>query len=261
MTLTASSGLDTRVTEFMTDLEDHPVFTNDYFKFLEHCAWNARTYEFHRTNFFFRTEGTIKGIAAVCARAAANDDADTLTLFAQILNEEAGSGDPGQCHELLMESAHNLHGAYEFGLEPLRVKQSRDDALVIKETRAYRERTRELVNGSYNQMLGVAMALEGHADHMLKLCRKAFRATTGTLPAQRYLDEVEIYFNVHVGDAGVEERHAADARRCVRNNVRSDSDMDEIAYGATETLTVQKTMWDAMYEHVCKMNAGAAHGK
>lgn len=257
MTLTVSSGLDDQVTEFMNGLEDHPVFGNDYFSFLESSRWDSRTFEFHRANFFFRTEGTVKGIAAVCARAAANDDVDTLTLFAQILNEEAGSGEPAQCHELLMENAHNLHAEHEFGLAPLRVKESRVHALVIEETAAYRERTRELVGGSYNQMLGVAMALEGHADHMLKLCRTAFRNTTGELAHQRYLDEVEIYFNVHVGDAGVEERHAADARRCVRNNVRSAADIDEIAHGATETLDVQKRMWDAMYESVREMAPAA----
>lgn len=255
MTLAAPSELDDQVSSFMEDLERHPVFQNDYFLFLESSSWDSRTYEFHRANFFYRTEGTVKGIAAVCARAAANDDMDTLTLFAQILNEEAGSGEAAMCHELLMENAHNLHGHFEFGLAPLRVKESRDDQLIIPETRAYRERTRELVGGSYNQMLGVAMALEGHADHMLRLCRTAFRNTTGNLSQSRYLNEVEIYFNVHVGDeGGVEERHAADARRCVRNNVHSEADLVEIANGSTETLNIQKEMWDAMYARVYEMD-------
>src|SRR5207302_1433414 len=128
----------------------------------------------------------------------------------------------------------------------------------IPETRAYRERTRELVGGSYNQMLGVAMALESHADHMLRVCREAFRNTRHELPESRFVDEVEIYFNVHVGDAGVEERHAADARRCVQNNVKSEADLAEIANGATETLDIQLDMWNAMYQHLQELELGQA---
>lgn len=255
MTLATSPTLRVQVSAFLDKLEQHPVFRNEYFDFLESSRWTGESYDFHRANFFYRTEGTVKGIAAVCARAAANDDTDTLTLFSCILNEEAGNGEAARCHELLMENAHNLHGSAEFGLAPLRVKESRDHDLVIPETRAYRERTRELVGGSYNQMLGVAMALEGHADHMLRVCRTAFRNTHREIPDRRFVDEVEIYFNVHVGDAGVEERHAADARRCVQNNVRSEADLAEIAIGATETLNIQLEMWKAMHERVLAMGA------
>ncbi len=99
-------------------------------------------------------------------------------------------------------------------------------------------------------MLGVAMALESHADTMLQVCRTAFRNNNTGLPATEFVEKVEIYFNVHVGDQGVEERHAADARKCVLNNVRTEADLAEIAYGATETLDIQLQMWNAMYKAV-----------
>jgi hypothetical protein len=246
----AANVLHDQAISFMDELERHDVYSNDYFKFLENTLWTRNTYDLHRANFFHRTEGTVKGIAHVCAQAAANDDRDTLTLFSFILNEETGNGEAAKCHEVLMENAHNLHGQVEFGLSPLRVKEARNSDLVIPETFAYRERTRQLVGGSYQRMLGVAMALESHADKMLQVCRTAFRNGNTGLPEKEFVDNVEIYFNVHVGDEGVEERHAADARRCVLNNSRTEEDIAEIAYGATETLNIQLEMWNAMYKAV-----------
>ncbi|MBA0052652.1 hypothetical protein E0L36_17700 [Streptomyces sp. AJS327] len=252
MTTTAMT-LDEQVTSLMDELERHPVYENPYFQRLESVPWTGRTYEFHRANFFQRTEGTVKGIAHVCAQAAANDDVDTLVLFSFILNEEAGNGEAGRCHEILMENAHNLHGEREFGLSPLRVKEARNSELVLPETFAYRERTLELLSGGYQRMLGVAMALESHADRMLQVCRTAFRNSNNELPHDTFVHDVEIYFNVHVGDEGVEERHAADARKCVLNNCHSDEDVAEIAYGAKETLAIQLEMWNAMDRAVREM--------
>ena len=244
-----------QVTSLMDGLEQHAVYENEYFKALENSPWTRDTYEFHRANFFQRTEGTVKGIAHVCAQAAANDDRDTLVLFSYILNEEAGNGEAANCHEVLMENAHNRHGEVEFDLPPLRVRDARDSDLVIPETFAYRERTRELLGANYHRMLGVAMALESHADRMLQVCRTAFRNTNKKLPKDEYVDNVEIYFNVHVGDEGVEERHAADAKKCVQNNCHTDADVAEIAYGANETLKIQQEMWDAMHKAVLKLNS------
>ena len=64
------------------------------------------------------------------------------------------------------------------------------------------------------------------------------------------MQDVEIYFNVHVGDEGVEERHAADAKKCVVNNCHSEADVAAIAAAATETLDIQLEMWNAMYKAV-----------
>jgi hypothetical protein len=250
MSTSTEATLQDQVASLLDGLEQHDVYSNDYFKFLQDTSWNSQTYDFHRANFFHRTEGTVKGIAHVCAQAAAHDDRDTLTLFSFILNEETGNGEAAKCHEILMENAHNLHGEVEFGLSPLRVKEARHSNLVIDETFKYRERTRELVGGSYHRMLGVAMALESHADTMLQICRTAFRNSNTGLPESEFVDKVEIYFNVHVGDEGVEERHAADAKRCVENNCRTEADVAEIAYGARETLNIQLEMWNAMYKAV-----------
>lgn len=250
MTMSTATLLHDQVASLMDEVERHDVYSNDYFKSLQDTRWNRQTYDFHRANFFHRTEGTVKGIAHVCAQAAAHDDRDTLTLFSFILNEETGYGEAAKCHEVLMENAHNLLGEVEFGLPPLSVKEARVSDLVIPETFAYRERTRELVRGSYQRMLGVAMALESHADIMLKVCRTAFRNSNTGLPKSEFVENVEIYFNVHVGDDGVEERHAADAKECVLNNCRTEADVAEIACGAIETLNIQLEMWNAMYKAV-----------
>jgi hypothetical protein len=250
MTTSTAVALHDQVTSLMDELERHPVYSNDYFKFLENSPWDSRTYDFHRANFFHRTEGTVKGIAHVCAQAAANDDRDTLVLFSYILNEEAGNGKAADCHEVLMENAHNLHGQVEFGLPPLLVSEARNSNLIIAETLAYRERTLELLGANYHRMLGVAMALESHADKMLQVCRTAFRNSNNELPEPDFVDNVEVYFNVHVGQEGVEERHAADAKQCVLNNCHNDADVAEIAYGAAETLNIQLAMWNAMHKAV-----------
>ncbi|MBB5934329.1 iron-containing redox enzyme family protein [Streptomyces zagrosensis] len=248
MTTSTSIARREQVTALMDELEQHPVYGNQYFTFLESTPWNSETYAFHRANFFQRTQGTVKSVAYVCAQAAANDDRDTLVLFSYILNEETGNGEASKCHEVLMENAHNLYGQAEFGLPPLLVKNARDSGLVIPETFAFRERTLELVGANYHRMLGVAMALESHADKMLHVCRTAFRAGNNKLPASDFVTDVEIYFNVHVGQDGVEERHAADARKCVQNNCDTDADVAEIGYGAKETLKIQLEMWEAMYK-------------
>ncbi|GHJ40696.1 iron-containing redox enzyme family protein [Streptomyces sp. TS71-3] len=250
MTTSTATALHDQVTSLIDDLDRHPVYDNEYFKLLESTPWTGETYDFHRANFFHRTEGTVKGIAHVCAQAAAHDDRDTLVLFSHILNEETGNGVAAHCHEILMENAHNLHGEVEFGLSPLLVRDARDSKLIISETLAYRERTLGLLTTNYHRMLGVAMALESHADRMLQVCRTAFRNTNNELPEARFVDDVEIYFNVHVGDEGVEERHAADAKKCVLNNCHADADVAEIAYAATETLNIQLEMWNAMHKAV-----------
>lgn len=255
MTASMETVLHDQVTSLLDGLEDHPVYRNEYFQLLENSPWTSETYDFHRANFFQRTAGTVKGIAYVCAQAAANDDQDTLVLFSYILNEEAGNGEAAHCHEVLMENAHNLHGEAEFGLAPLRVKDAGKSDLVIPETFEYRERTRELLTANYHRMLGVAMALESHADKMLRICRTAFRNTNNKRPHSEFVDNVEIYFNVHVGDEGVEERHAADAKKCVQNNCRTEADVAEIAFGAKETLKIQQGMWDAMYKAVRTLNS------
>ncbi|MEU6733638.1 iron-containing redox enzyme family protein [Streptomyces physcomitrii] len=250
MTELGETAIQDQVTALLEELEQHRVYGNDYFAFLGNTPWTDRTFDVHRANFFHRTEGTVKGIAYVCAQAAAHDDRDTLVLFSHILNEETGDGVAEHCHEILMENAHNLHGRVEFGLEPLLVREARDSELLIPETMAYRERTLELLSGNYHRMLGVATALESHADPMLQICRAAFRASRKGLGEDEFVKRVQIYFDVHVGDEGVEERHAADAKRCVVNNCRTEADVAEVAYGARETLNIQLDMWNAMYKAV-----------
>ncbi|WP_327147021.1 iron-containing redox enzyme family protein [Nocardia sp. NBC_01327] len=252
MTNSTKVSIHDQVTAIMDHLEQHQVYANGYFAYLENSPWNAPAYDFHRANFFHRTEGTVKGIAYVCAQAAARDDRDTLVLFSHILNEETGNGEAAHCHELLMENSHNLFGRTEFGLPPLLVREARNSDLVLPETVAYRERTLELLGSNYHRMLGVAMALESHADKMLQVCRRAFRNSRNELHAGEFVDSVEVYFNVHVGDEGVEERHAADAKKCVLHNCRTDADAAEIVYGATETLNIQLDMWTAMHKAVAK---------
>ena len=180
---------------------------------------------------------------------------DTLVLFSRILNEEAGNGNAGRCHEVLMENAHNLYGQVEFGWRRCASRR--------RGTASWSSRRRSSTGGapsncsgtSYHRMLGVAMALESHADRMLQVCRTAFRNSNNELSKDRFVDNVEIYFNVHVGDEGVEERHAADAKQCVLNNCHSDADVAEIAHGAKETLKIQLDMWNAMEKVTHGLNA------
>ncbi len=68
MTTSTAPALHDQVTSFVDELEHHKVYTNDYFKYLEETQWNSRTYDFHRANFFHRTEGTVKGIATCAPR-------------------------------------------------------------------------------------------------------------------------------------------------------------------------------------------------
>ncbi len=244
------NGLDSLIQE----IQSHPVFSCEYFKLLQAGRWTKETYDLHRANFFYRTELTVKGIAQVCARAAMADDTATLTLFSYILNEEAGNGELKNCHSVLLEKTHNLFGQTAFGLPPLSSREAKDSPLIIEGTLQYRQRILELASGSYQRLLGVAMALETHAEIMLTYCRTAFRAFADRFDRQQFVREVEVYFNVHL-NSGVEERHAADARQCVSGNCLSEDDLAEIAYGARETLAVQHLMWRDMYER-CNRIAG-----
>ncbi len=229
----------------LEDLECHPVFGNPYFQLLRATPWDAASYELHRANFFYRTELTVKAIAHVCSRAAAQEDQDTLILFAYILDEECGKGRRTACHARLMEQSHNLFGAVEFDLAPLAVGAAKDHPGILDETRQYRDRLHGLITGSYHHMLGVVMALESHADKMLRACRDAFRASRRHVGAREFKKHVEVYFNCHL-DNGVEERHAADAKTCVANNVHDAADLHAIRHAADEALKAQAVMWDAM---------------
>lgn len=240
--------------KFLTALEHHKIFQNKYFLYLAKNKWTPESYALFRANFFYRTELTVKGIAQVCARSAEVNDMDTLILFSYILGEETGMGNKAHCHEIFMENALNLFGAMEFDLAPLKVVDAKNSRYILPETLAYRERVTSLLSNSYQRMLGVAMALETHADHMLKAFREGFRLTRQHLDKEQYLNKVEIYFNAHV-DNGVEERHAEDARQCVINNCLSQSDLNEIMFGANEMLKVQEQMWQAMYENTVQLES------
>jgi len=234
------------------EIESHPVFANPYFDSLQRSMWTRDTYALHRANFFYRTELTVKTIAHVCARAADADDMPTLILFSYILNEECGNGELKDCHAVLMEGAHNLFGRAAFDLEPLPVTAAGNSPLIAEGTNRYRKRLQELASGSYQRLLGVAMALESHAEKMLTHCRTAFRAHAGYFDRSQFVREVEVYFNVHL-NAGVEQRHAADATQCVRRNCRTPDDLAEVAYGAREMLNVQLDMWQDLHRRTTEL--------
>jgi heme oxygenase-like protein len=247
-----------QLSSLQAEIKRHPVYANPYFERLKYSRWTGDTYALHRANFFYRTELTVKAIAHVCARAADNDDVPTLILFSHILNEECGNGDKAKCHLLLMEQSHNLFGKDAFRLPPLSVIEARKSALIVEGTNRYRQRIQELCGSSYQQVLGVAMALESHAKEMLGYCRTAFRANADTLDIEQFVNEIEVYFNVHL-NGGVEERHAVDARECVRSNCRSEQDFKEIAFGARETLNIQLAMWQDLEQVANKMEIKYRH--
>jgi hypothetical protein len=242
--------------QFLNDLDDHSIFKNDFFWLLQNKDWSRQTYELIRANFFYRTELTVKGIAHVCARAAGNNDMDTLILFAYILNEETGNGERKHCHEFFMEQAFNLYGASELNVSPLLVQQAKKSDLLIAETQIYRDCIHELITDSYSRMLGVALALELHADRMLSIFREAFRRNRRKMNEIDFEHKVEMYFNNHL-DNGVEERHAADARRCAMHNCVSRENLDEIKVGAKEALAVQNVMWAGMHRNCVQLDMGA----
>lgn len=233
--------------KLMEELEHHRVYQNLYFDLLRNSKWTKESYALHRANFFYRTELTVKAIALMCARAAEQEDQRTLILFSYILNEECGNGDAAQCHAVLMERSHNIFGEVVFGLEPLAITASKHSPLIIEGTERYRQRLLELSSASYQRMLGVAMALESHAEKMLAHCRAAFRAHAEHFDAPRFVSEVEVYFNSHLND-GVEQRHADDARDCARRNCRSPADFAEIACGARGVMEVQLAMWQELHQ-------------
>ena len=234
------------IADLSRSLASHPVFDTEYFTAICDYSWNKDGYAVHRANFFDRTALTVPAIATVCARAAEAGDQYTLTFFSYILSEESGNGDPERSHPLLMETSHNLFGENVFGLEPLRVCEAKDSALIVQGTRQYKARLRRLCNGSYQRLLGTAMALELHAEHMLSHCRTAFRAHAARCRTSEFGRDIEVYFNVHLN--GVEARHAADARKCVEINCKTDGDVAELTAGAEETLAAQMEMWRDLHE-------------
>jgi len=236
----------------VSELDHHPVFSNDYFSLLQTTKWNASTYELHRANFFYRTDLTVKAIAQACSRAALQDDMDTLVLFSQILSEECGNGNVLRHHGLLMAQAHNIFGRVEFAVPQLPLKEAKMHPLIMEETQQYRDTMQELINGSYPCLLGTLMFLEKHAEIMLLAFRTAFRKNHQQMEVSEYQKKVEIYFNCHL-DNGLEERHAEDARQCVLNNYHNNYDFSEIRYGAVEAADAQFNMWDALYKKALEL--------
>jgi hypothetical protein len=238
-----------------SELNDHPVFSNNYFDFLQTTSWNAITYELHRANFFYRTELTVKAIAQACGRAALQDDMNSLILFSHILSEECGNGNPLRHHGLLMAQAHNIFGRVEFAVPQLSLKDAKSHPLIAEETQQYRDRMQELINSSYLCLLGALMFLERHAEIMLFSFRTAFRKNHQKMDSSEYRKKVEIYFNCHL-DNGLEERHARDARQCVLNNYHSNYDFSEIRYGVMEAAEAQLNMWNALYRKALDLGNG-----
>ncbi|MFV5345684.1 iron-containing redox enzyme family protein [Acinetobacter oleivorans] len=245
---TISAELD----EFITKMDDHEIFQNNYFKHLTSTSWTPESYILFRDNFFYRTELTVKGIAHVCSRSAFENDMDTLVLFTHILSEETGMGEKAKCHEIFMENALNVFGAAEYNLPEMKVQQAKNSHRIIAETLQYRDTIQGLITGSYPRMLGAVMALENHADKMLTVFREAFRFNNKNLDPNEFVKKVEVYFNAHI-ENGVEDRHAQDAKQCVHNNCNDQEDLDEIKFGANETLKAQLKMWNAMFNQAVSL--------
>lgn len=238
-------------------MKQHPVFQNTYFHFLKSYKFTPELYALHRANFFFRTEATVKSVAHVCANAASQDDHDTLLLFSYILNEECGNGDKSHCHELLMEQSHNIYGAEEYQLAPLKVKEARlqyPNGLILHETKDYREKINALLNQSYATSLGVAYALETHASYMLSNLRDIFSINRTLMNEKMYKSNVEVYFNVHL-DSGIEDRHSEDSKQCILNNCQSDRALSDIIYGIEQTFKIQQTMWKGMHQKAIEITS------
>ena len=254
--------MQNQLSDYMNELDSHPVFNNDYFKFLGQHKLTPALYAAHRANFFFRTMATVIAIAHICANAATEHDQDTLILFSYILNEECGDGQKLRCHEQLMEQSHNRFAQFEFDLPPLLVKDlegrshgKRDDrayALILDETKTYRTHIDALLGKNYRTMLGVAYALETHASIMLTNFRDMFGFNRHFMDEGEYKNKVEIYFNCHL-DSGVEDRHAADARQCVLNNCNSANDLSDITFGIDQTLKIQEAMWKGMHRNAIQI--------
>lgn len=75
---------------------------------------------------------------------------------------------------------------------------------------------------------------------------------TKTLIQKKFVKKVEVYFNAHI-ENGVEDRHAQDAKQCVHNNCNDQEDLDEIKFGANETLKAQLKMWNAMFNQAVSL--------
>ncbi|MBV8802198.1 MAG: iron-containing redox enzyme family protein [Gammaproteobacteria bacterium] len=245
----------TQLLEYTETLTQHAVFRNQYFSFLKTHKFTPELYAFHRANFFFRTEATVKSVAQVCAKAAIQDDHDTLLFFSYILNEECGNGDKSHCHELLMEQSHNIYGDKEYQLAPLKVKEAKfqyPNGLVILETKQYREKVNALLNKNYASALGVAYALETHASYMLTNFREIFAISRTKMTEKEYKSQVEIYFNVHL-DSGIEDRHSEDSKQCILNNCKSDQVLSDMIFAINETLNTQQAMWSGMYREAIRI--------
>jgi hypothetical protein len=256
-----NTAIQNKLINHITSLGEHPVFENNYFKFLSRHGFTKELYDIHRANFLFRTMSTVIGIANICAHAAQQHDKETLVLFSYILNEECGNGVNSKCHEILMEQSHNIFGNEEYELAPLFVKDLVDinecgrtglDNMVVDETKRYRTEIGQLLNKSYPTMLGIAYALELHAGIMLTVFRQAFSISRCKMELNEYKKKVEIYFNCHL-DNGVQDRHAHDAKQCILSNCKSWDAYNDIVCGIESTLILQNDMWSGMYNRVQKI--------
>jgi hypothetical protein len=148
-----------------------------------------------------------------------------------------------------MEQSHNIYGKAEFNLAPLKVQAARleyPSGLVIPETKKYRDKIKILLNQNYRVMLGVAYALETHADFMLSNLREIFSLSRTVMDKIEYKKLVEVYFNVHL-DNDIELRHSEDSKQCILNNCTSAEALADIIYGIDETCKIQQAMWSAMH--------------
>lgn len=84
MSIQIKSNDVSKLDSFLSELEFHKIFNNNYFTYLTEHKWSPVSYELFRANFFFRTELTVKGIAHVCSRSAAMNDygyIDSVLLY------------------------------------------------------------------------------------------------------------------------------------------------------------------------------------
>lgn len=230
-------------------IKSHKAINHALFDYLKRRArtkdFSAAFFNIYRVNYFTRTQGIASAISEILKAAVEEADYLTISLVGMNLFEETGEGDPKKTHLMLLEKSHNKHGELIFGLPPIPVKMARYSEHALKSFQHFPEDRMHLYsNNSYFFRLGVMLADETAAVPMISGFYKSLFEPYKDDYAEEDLQGMTRYFSDHL--SGVEQRHGDDMLSSVQGNCKTNSDIDEVMYGAECFFKMQSNLWDAL---------------
>ena len=224
------------VESLVTELQGHPVNTNEFFRTFRARKLRPRQLRDFIQQYHYFCFHFVKVLEGLLYHTPIHE-IGMRTELAKTLYSELGSGSPDRVHIRQLERF-----AYSIGLQPADLQHTAP----ILEVTTYLDTLRRLFfHSGYLTALGGALAVETTAASEFNYFVPGLEQYT-----QFHSEELE-FFILHLAE---EQRHSNWLVEAVRRTTRSEEDLRQVAGGAREAADAWLEFWAGMYRMVFDAN-------